>query len=529
MQSNPLSRSEPEARHAFAPVLPVLLLGVSTGLGALWFAAAGRVWSQAGYLHLAFARSLAQGTGFGLGSGPVFGDESPLWVALLAGTHLLTASVSPDWMVSGRILAVAAALFWAGGLFAFGYGLLKRPGVPGAAAFAAAIVLLVVASPEWGAVAFSGSEVLLASGVACWGFAAVTGPSWARLSTPRLLTGCLCAGLGPLLRPEMLFFSLCVAPLLFVRWVNTPQRFGLKILTFFAGLLVAVGPAALWLLFTLHTFGTALPNQIAADRAAPGASVLRELIAGFGFGSPWLLAGCFGVIAWLALEGKRQRRVPVQELGKALDFSGWAALVWALLVLILYLAMHQTIGPQEILLVAPAATAAGFGGLWVLRSRYFSIVWPIAVFYGALMSLLVTGPGVRSALLVQQDYAALARALGGIGVPDRVALSPAGEVVFLSGHPVADLSGMLDPSVAPLRWDGSDARRVWWAHGKGSRYMVLDHAPEPGSTLVWSRQLAETPGVAGTVHARATGALKLWRLPPAPTLPEPMGPLPDDD
>lgn len=554
----------------------LLTSAVAAAVSVFWFAGGRDDWSQAGFLHLAFARSLAEQHVFGVPGRAVYGDGSPLWVLLLAATHTVLRPVSLDWVTAGKALTALTAVFLATGV----YGFARTLGAPAGAASgrpastgqisedqvsegqvsegqvsrgqvsrgqisksqvsksqdvtgpasaggkfraggAALVVLIVVCSPYWGVVAYSGSEVPFAAGLACWGLVAVGGPAGGAIRLRRLLAGCACAGLGPLLRPEMLFLSVCLGPLLFFRWVNTPWPFRRKLAAFAAGMLLAVGPGAGWLLYTVRHFGTGLPNALGAGAAAPDASVPGGLFAGFAVGCPWVLAGCLGLAAWGGLRRAGRSEVSGYAVRHAMYPSGWVPFFWAFFVATFYLGTHTAIHADEVMLTLPALTVS----LWVSLSRLWPRIarWsgPVVVIYGLAMSMLFTWPALRTDRERGRNYAALAGQVQRLPDAARVALMPVGEVLFLSGHPVADFGGTLDPGALAFRWDAGDDRRVWWAHEEGARYMVLDHAPEPGSRPVWTGNLPSRAGRSLPGQVQGFDRLTLWKLPPSPTLPAP--------
>lgn len=524
--------SEGREKPRRSGAIQVSILIAAAVWAVVWDVRMWPLWTQGGYLHLAFARSLAADQGFGVQGRAVFGEASPLWVALLAGCHRLLGSAPTDWVLGGKVLTTFAAIFFAAGLYQFAENLLATAS-PGVRRVLPAVIVLVMGlSPYWGAEAFSGSEVLAAAGVACWGCALVAG----RLTTPirpaRLLAASLCAGCGPLLRPEMLFFSLGLAPFLFVRWVNTPLRFGLRVFLFFAGLLLAVGPGAAWLLYTVRTFGTALPNTVGAGSAPPGTSVLLRGVVRVAIGSPWLLIALAGLGVWLGAQyaasrsGLAPQNAMKRETWGRVDPSAWLPLAWALLAALYYLATRTAITPCEVLLLAPACTASAFAALGVSRPRWAMMTGAVCGVFGLATSLLFVWPAIPAEQQRERVYAELARTLGRLPGFERVALRPVGEVVFLSANPgvdrVVDLGGVLAPSAAGFRWEVTDARRVWWAHEQGARLMLLDHSPEPGSTAIWWSDLPAGTWENGGGTAQNFDRLVLWRLPPSPTLPAPV-------
>ncbi len=521
-QTAPETNPDPRQRWA-GP----LLLAIAAAWGVLWFFHTRGAWSQAGYLHLLFARSMAAGQSFRLEGRPVYGDEAPLWVALLAGSHRLLWGTNTDWVAAGRVLCAVSALFFGAGLYRFASiaGAGTRRGEQHV--FAAAVLLVVVLSPYWGAVAFSGSQVLAAAGLACWGCTALAGPLGVPLSPWRLLGGCLCAGLGPLLRPEMLFFSLCLAPLLFVRWVNTPLRFGQRLSVFLAGMVFALGPGAFWLVYSIRHFETALPNPLGAGEAAPGDFILGQILRCGCLGFPWLLIGAIGAM-WAGFRRADPSRASIQPIWRSLEPSGWVPLAWALPTAVFYLALHLAIRPEEVLLTAPALSVSLAVMLRTSRPRFASLGQAVSLLYGCALSLLLTWPALSVERAIGQDQRDLAAAIRPLAAADRVALAPVGAVAFLSGHAVVDLDGNLDPAAVPFRWELADNRRVRWAQAQGARYLVLDHLPEPGSTPVWSRDLPRTPWILRFTGEPRPSRLVLWHLPPSPTLP-PLAALPEAD
>ena len=87
--------------------------------------------------------------------------------------------------------------------------------------FSAAMVLLFVLNPYFCYWSFSGMETLTAAGLALWAVVAATSRP---LSLKRFLLGCALVGVGPLLRPEMVFFAAILALVLFYRRLKTASR-----------------------------------------------------------------------------------------------------------------------------------------------------------------------------------------------------------------------------------------------------------------------------------------------------------------
>jgi len=51
-----------------------------------------------------------------------------------------------------------------------------------------------------------------------------------------------------------------------------------------------------------------------------------------------------------------------------------------------------------------------------------------------------------------------------------------------------------------------------WIRSQGAQYWVIDHQPEPGAVLVWSRDIPETGWHLDPRRYRDTERLQLWKL-----------------
>ena len=197
--------------------LSAALLAATALWTIVWFIHALGYWEDDAYIHLEFARSLARGQGFRFNGHVVYGDTSPLWVWLLCAFH----ATIPNWMAAGKTLSVAGAVFALSGAFRFARALTVGLGPTRSRVFASAMLLVLAVNPYFGYWAFSGMEALAAAGLACWGLVAVACiPLTTTVSPRRFFLGCFCAGVAPLLRPEMVLFTLLLGLVLFAPCVK---------------------------------------------------------------------------------------------------------------------------------------------------------------------------------------------------------------------------------------------------------------------------------------------------------------------
>ncbi|MGH7314006.1 MAG: hypothetical protein ACREJV_12600, partial [Candidatus Rokuibacteriota bacterium] len=174
------------ARSANLLVVLATALPLAAFLAAeRWIAGAPGLPLDDAWIHLHFARNLAEGAGFSYNPGtPVAGSTAPLWTLLLGGTFTVFGPSLLATKVLGVALTVTAALVTRRAALAWGAAPLAATG--------AAVALLWTAAFAWGAL--SAMEVSLA--------ALLVSAALAAHARDRLIWVAGLAGLAPLARPE---------------------------------------------------------------------------------------------------------------------------------------------------------------------------------------------------------------------------------------------------------------------------------------------------------------------------------------
>ena len=512
------------------PPLAWLLLSASLVIVLLWFLAARGYWEDDAYIHLEFARSLAAGKGFAFNGHVVYGDTSPLWVWLLVAAHALVpvssatgssanSSSTASWLLAGKLLTVVAAAFALSGVYVYARSLVRRQHVavqwhPAAAnVFAATMVLAFVLSPYFGYWAFSGMEALAAAGLACWTCLLIA-PR--HLRWQRVLLAAALAGLAPLLRPEMAFFTLLVGCVLLQRIRQMHGSLAARVDTLLAALVLAAAPAIAWALYARHTFGSVLPNTNAAKRAAPADSVLLRLLHLYAFGYPVTLIACLLLAVWIAVYYARPRPTdaPHRSPLAALHAGGWLLFLWTGLSAAFYLLNHTFVQTRYLFVTAPVLTVAVLALAAVRWPRVYRGLLALTLGYGMVISLLATRPLLHNKVVIDATTRDLASYIATLPPQAPVAIYAIGETAFLAQHPLIDTGGITRPGVIPYIHDADDTRILHWIYSQGARYQVIDHAPLPGAQRLWSRDAPETGWFYNPQHYSATGRIQLWTLPP---------------
>lgn len=498
-----LEAAHDSRRRVATPLLAWLLLALSAATCVLWFVHALGYWEDDAWIHLEFARSLATGHGFSFNGHVVYGDTSPLWVFLLVAFH----AAIPSWMAAGKTLTAVAAVFAAAGVFFFSRSLVREKLAPADAdIFAATMVLIFVANPYFDFWAFSGMEAVAAAGLVCWGVLTT-------LRTPieptRFLAGALAAGLAPVLRPEMSFFTVLLGLVLLQRWFTLPtRRWGLLL----SGLVLSAAPAIAWASFALHTFGRVVPNTNAAKRAPPYMSVVMRLLKVYGLGFPVLLIGVLLLAVWLLWYVLRGRSAGAVLRAQSLPAAGWLLFVWTAIDCVFYVVDHTYVQTRYIFVTAPALTIV----MLAIAAQYWPTIYRALIAATVIFSLVLGGlstwPLIRGKVENIRVKAELVEFLRTLPPDAPIALYSIGEVGFLSQHPLIDTGGITRPGIIPLLSDSTEDRRTAWIRSQGGKYEVIDHSPGPGATLVWSREI---PSESWSLHMHSeqdADRFMVWKL-----------------
>jgi hypothetical protein len=388
------------------------------------------------WIHLHFARNLAEGLGFVYNPGrPVAGSTAPLWTLLLGLGFAVAGSSAVVAKTIGVAATIAAALVTRRAALA--------AGASSPAALAAAVGLTWTGAMAWGAL--SGMEVSLAALLVA---AALLAHARARTAPTAIF-----AALAVLARPE----AIVLLPLLALARPLAGRRVGVFVLS----TLLIVGPAVA---FNVATTGTPVP-------ATASAKVEGGLL-GFLAGAPEPLTRLLVerpwqfVWEWVTWLATTHWLLPL-ALGPGV-VAAWTRGRRALGMPALALLLH----PLAMALLAP------YRGPGFQEGRYSIHLLPLA-----FVSLaLVVGPGagrIRHAVLVvwlvlapftlapaAVRYAWAVQNINAMQVhlghwvderlprTARLALNDVGAIAYFSRREVIDLMGLVTPEIIPYRRHG---------------------------------------------------------------------------
>jgi hypothetical protein len=428
----------------------VALVAAALGLGlALFWVRQWQVAGTAGFssfplddswIHLHFARNLAEGGGFAYNAGvPVAGSTAPLWTLTLAAGFALLG-VHPVW---AKVLGIAADLATA----LVAVRLAGRWTGDRRLSLLAGIVTAVAGPLLWGAL--SGMEVSLAALLVTAGL--LTHTDGLDHATALLL------GLAALARPE----AVLLIPLFWLAGPITPRRTAV-----FAGITAAcLGP---WALFNLATVGTPLPATASAK--------IEGGLVGF-------LSGARQSVRWTLLD--TPRRFAIEWIDWLRGANIFLPVLIPLGLWVLWRRRGRALAlPACVLLAHPIGMAllAPYRGPGFQEGRYSIHLLPLAIAVAVvglaalaraprprallagvflLASLAAVPPAADRYAWAVQNIDALQVHLGRwvqAHTPPgaRLALNDVGAIAYMSRREVVDLMGLITPAIIPYRRAGED-------------------------------------------------------------------------
>ncbi len=390
------------------------------------------------WIHLHFARNLAEGAGFAYNPGrPVAGSTAPLWTLLLAAAVL----VGDASLATAKVLGVACAL---------GAAILTRRaaqawGAPPGVAVVAGVALLWAGPIAWGAL--SGMEVTLAALL-------VAAALLAHAAERAWLTAAL-AGLAVTARPEaalLIPFLVLSRPLTQVRLV--------------AFVLVPAVVIAPMVAFSYATVGSPYPAAAAAK--VEGGLIgwlggLREPLTLTLALRPWTFLREWAL--WLALTHVLLPLLLLPALGlawwrggRALGVVGFALLAHPLGMALL--APYRGPGFQEgrysahLLPLALVVVAVGLGAALERRRRLALLAWLALALWALVPAAERYAWGVQN---IESMQVRLGHWVAANTAPRaRLAVNDIGAIAYVSRREIVDLIGLVTPEILPYRRQGEE-------------------------------------------------------------------------
>lgn len=454
-----------------------LTLGRKAPAPAVWLLLPALVWLTFGwtfieddaFIHLVFARNVAEGNGYSFNGLAVNADSSPAWVLFLAALMALGFAST----AAAKLASAVGVLVAIGGVARTGRSfLVSRPG-------RVAWFLLALLHPFLWHFAYAGMESAMAFGLAaillsaC--HSAVSQPGKGGMGRSALIA----AAIAPLVRFEFLALALA-ALLLHARSARRPIFW----------FLVPIGllPIATWLVFAKLQLGSVMPTTHLAKKAlleGPSAWLFvmtrAASVLGVGYGVTWLSLSA----AW-AFQRAQMRKVAFFscEPGVVTLFC-WAAAVFGF-----YLVNHTVVQTRYTLIAAPFVTLGLLRMLERLetpaRRLRHSVLPGVIASLGTIAFIVV--PHVRAkSVLVERKSAFFEEVARQLDSHEPVAIYSIGQAAHHLKVPIVDLGGIVMPDAIPSML--TPRTRPAWIASKGARCNIGRKALVPHAKVLASVRL----------------------------------------
>lgn len=456
-----------------------MLVGLAASASLLlYLIQEGRIAGASGFplddswIHLHFARNLAEGGGFAYNPGrPVAGSTAPLWTLLIAAGVFVGGN--PIWVA--KTLGVATTL--ASAILARRLALALSG--EESLGLLAGLATSLLGRMAWGSL--SGMEVGLAAML-------VTGALVAHVSERERVAAAL-LGLATLARPE----AFLLVPLLLIArpftWARAFRCLGI--------VACVVAPAVA---FSLVTVGAPVPATAAAKVEGGLLGLLTGAREGWQAALVHRPAGFMG--EWVRLLWEDHPMLPLLvPVGLvALWRERGRPLIWPAAILLLHplgmalLAPYRGPAFQEgrySAHLAPLAIAVAVIGLSLLVGRWpRRKQWAAAAAYLLLAAIWLWPAGLRYAGAVREINAMQVH-LGGwvdrtLPKEARLAVNDVGAIAYFSRREVVDLMGLVTPEIIPYRREG-DAGVLRFLSGRCPDYLIIFPAWFPGLAALADR------------------------------------------
>ncbi len=205
-----------------------------------------------------------------------------------------------------------------------------------------------------------------------------------------------------------------------------------------------------------------------------------------------------------------------------LPLAAWIFILWPAIATVFYIADHTYVQTRYILVTAPALTIVILALFLRASQRTGRVLYVASLAAALLVSVVTTRPFIRNKGINCQVTRGFALFIRDHIPPDApVALYGIGQIAFVSEHPIIDTGGITRPGVIPYLNSPYDMLR--WAKSEGAQYIIDDHQPEPGASVVYSDQLPFTGWTLKTSRYASFTRTEIWKLAPAPE--QPLAPL----
>ena len=418
------------------------------------------------FIHLGYAKNIAESGSISFKGMHVNGDSSPAWIFLLAGLIKLIG----NYFLSAKILSIFGVLIAVSGL----YTLSKKQLNSNLLAYL--FTLSIFSSPftlHW---SFSGMESITALGLTSWAI------YFAFTNTPSKLiffSACSFIGVLPLFRFELLPISLFVGTCLLIS--EETRTFNLKIRLI--SLIISSIPLVSWLSYSIIEFGSIVPTTNAAKHLFGNYSYWGGVIACLIKEAQVIFVG-FGIPLIITLTGlllSIKNRNIVAELKKCdlrNHISTIILILYPLACISFYVLDRISVQTRYVVFFLPLFILGLYSIFTNLRRRN----WVIYAVSGALLSNIFffytsVQPHVKNKVDLVQNNSKFYNEIR-LAIPENapIAAFAIGQISLELQNPIIDIGGIMMPEAIPYMT--TPDKMTEWAYKKGAECFVSSRKPK---------------------------------------------------
>ena len=241
--------------------LPKFLLMILVLLYMAWYWYTWGYIEDDGFIHLEYAKNIAERGEFAFQGVKVNGDSSPLWTILIS--LLIKIGLTPYFAI--KVASLMGFGIAVSGLYQISKKILCNDKL-----WASLFSIYIATSPFFLHWSFSGMESLTALGMICWILYLL---EFRTENNIKILLIFIFAGLMPLVRFELMPFCFFI-PIYYI-FINKFTKNKLIILVF---TIITFIPFSIWAFYALHEFGSVIPTTNSAKKLLFTTELLMHLL-----------------------------------------------------------------------------------------------------------------------------------------------------------------------------------------------------------------------------------------------------------
>ena len=415
------------------------------------------------FIHLEFAKNIAENNSFSFKNINVNGDSSPLWIIFIS----ILLKFKFSYIVAIKILSYISVIFATIGIYKLADLILKNK------TCASFYCIYIVTSPFFIHWSYSGMEAVFALGILCWVLVLSNNKS----VNPTIF---LLAGLLPLIRFELLPVSIFMIYVAYTKF-NT-QKISLLVSIVLIGF-----PFILWGCWAYHEFGSVIPTTNSAKKLYTNFSYFEIIFRQFsliiaGYGSVILLFS--GTLLFYIYKHLRKLIIFIKsnDINSILHLANdnnvlLFTFIYPVSCLGFYIVDRITVQTRYILIFLPLLVL-GLAALvkHLKGNKLITYYFVVGLIFNLLIFVNTVYPHVMNKITLVRNIEKFIVEIKYNVKPDiPISVYSIGQISLYLPNPIVDIGGIIFPEVIPFI--GDRVKTDKWAWDKGARCFISAEMP----------------------------------------------------